>query len=1027
MVGDLPRPAVNVLEPELPVFENTSPEPELSGWISQRRRLLTKGRRRRKPGELSVSFRAATIRTYVQDNQWDIATFGSEGDDYQADSFKGVPSCCALSESEESSSEDEFSSNEKDSDMHSSAYLHPRRRRWPRPAPQCSKGEHEPPWRSVSRVDMDSAHGVGNDLIPERAAVLRLTPLPFRNKPPIRKKAPASKVQQPFIRKDGSEWQYRTGHLEDGLCAFRFFPHLHGEWVRQRMRQLRLPEKEGWYLEPLDLLNEIIHWFKTHRADIATAQAHVRDTGAIDGFQPQIRTWLIPELATHPCARRKVYDWRVAMGAHIRGERDYEVPLLDTTQPGAYWNRDYFAKLFSESKMPDQACEQCVLDTGINVPFLSNWDTILVAAPRGFYAELEFCTQNTLDEIDDDILAGPFPAAPLWPLKMHGRSGVVIFRNGKVKKRDVGDLTGAGRFEEYHTNAGWRMDEDGFFYPILEYVSTADFAKDCAVVQTAWAEDFEIQSCDWSGYYRQLLRSPSLWWLYVALSVSSGCTIDKFAIFGDGSSVPWSNYIMNSLLYGVRFIMMKSWDLTDDCTQWVTRLAARPEWPAQVRAWILDRASCLPLPSAKSWKSLSRAKAFGQIQKFWNFVPIAIGGYFDDGFSGGGESINRAFMAAVLELVSEGGVLASIPKFERFTTQGLQYAMCEQTLTWTLIAESVHTPSHPIILGKEFRIEARVRCDPAERIRLVCNLTQELVRTARNAKTRMVPLAAGERLRGQWNWVTETCKLLRSLLAGLTASMAVSRRVGNSRNRGGRRQLKFEMSRAAHDPDQSSRTWTWSTWKVSSFFPLSYQAENELLQLADAVLRLNATSWYPRRSPVPVERIGYIINDSAGKSSADPRSRRGAAAWLYIAGHENIPYIVEEWGEQALNTLHSTQQEAANASANLTYWANKHPHIEVWIEVLDSRSTVFNFRRVAARRPGLEPVLQQRIDTLAALSARNVRVLSTWAERSLNFIADLLSKYGVGAAVRAIMVRSPNQFLADAPDERTSNVLNHLG
>ena len=968
-----------------------------------------------------VSFGSVTVRSLPR-APLGVGVSDREQRDMVADMYEGMPGLDSIefesSESESSSDEDVIGDRE---------YLHPRRRRWPHPAPQCGAAENEPPWAGISRDEADTAHGVGNDRLGERDEVLRVSPLPFRNKPPIRVAPPPVKAQQPFTRADGSTWAYRTGHLEDGLCSFRFFAHEHGPWVSYRMSQLNIPAKTGWFLSAKQLLDEIIHWFCVHRGDIRRARVQLKNTGSIEDFQPESKTWIIPEKATHPCARRRVYDWRVAMKAHMAGERDYEVPLLDTSSPGAHWNKEFFGKLFQESKMPDQASEQCILETGINVPFLSNWDSILVAAPRGFYAELEFCSETTLDEIERGILDGPHPAAPLWPLKMHGRAGVVIFRNGKVKKRDVGDLSGKGRFEAYHTNAGWCMDSDGFYYPILSYVSTAEFALDCAVVQTAWGSDFEIQTADWRSYYRQLLRHRSLWWLYVALSLEAGCTIDKFAIFGDGSSVPWANYIMNALLYGVRHIMMRTWNLGDDCSQWVPRMQAYKHWPQRVRDWIRDRAAILPQPSSKSWRALSRPQAFTEMQRFWACCPIAIAGYFDDGFSGGGAHINRLFMDSLLILVRDGGVQASIPKFERFTTEGLSYVMSEDTLDWVLNTASQSTPMHAIILGKEFRIRERIRCDPAERLRLVCNLTSEIIRIAHASKTRLVPLAAGERLRGQWNWVTETCKLLRSLLSGLTASMAVSRRIGaGKKGFGHRRVLKFEMSKAAFDNDQSTRTWSWSQWKVSNYFPLSYVAEEELLQLAGAIHRCNATAWYPRRSPVPLTRIGFVVNDSAGKSSSDPRSRRGAAAWLFIEGLDNIPYIIEEWGEQALNTLHSTQQEAGNAAANVDFWAKKYPHIEVWIEILDSRSTVYNFRRVAARRPGLEPVIRQRIQTLHELNARGVRILSIWAARELNFIADLLSKYKVHRAIRALITRAPNQFLADAPDVRPPNVFNTM-
>ena len=381
-----------------------------------------------------------------------------------ADRYMGHPPALLSESSSDSSSE----SDEDEPD-----YPHPRRRRWPHPPPQCSAAEAELPWAYVPRAEMDAAHGVGNDAIPERSAVAAIEPLPFRNAPPVREQAPPTPLQQPAKRADGSDWSPRDGHLEDTFTSFRFYPSEHGAWVSHRMHELGLPLRGGRRLEPAQLLKEIIHWFGVQRADIRGARLLWEAQGHCDDFQPISRTWRIPEGATHPLARRRVYDWRKALAAHIAGDRDYKVPLLDVSPVGAFWNKELFSHLFAESKMPDCMAEQCILETGINVPFTANWDTLLVSAPRGFYAELAFCQETTRAEIASGILEGPFPGPPYWPCKMHGRAGAVIFRNGKTKKRDVGNLTGKGRFEQYHTNAGWSMDSDGFYYPDLDYVSAA--------------------------------------------------------------------------------------------------------------------------------------------------------------------------------------------------------------------------------------------------------------------------------------------------------------------------------------------------------------------------------------------------------------------------------------------------------------------------------------------------------------------------------------------------------------------------
>ena len=367
---------------------------------------------------------------------------------------------------------------------------------------------------------------------------------------------------------------------------------------------------------------------------------------------------------------------------------------------------------------------------------------------------------------------------------------------------------------------------------------------------------------------------------------------------------------------------MQEWDLGDNCSQWVRRLAAQLCWPDSVRTWIAARAKVFLLPDATSWVALTRPQAFRQMKRLWAFVPVAIGGYFDDSFSGSGKVGNACFMRALLRIVREGGVRASIPKFERFCLDGARFDMDPVSYSWMRDPASLLAPQHPTVLGKEFVIKDGIRRDSEERVRVTVNLTREVIRLARASKHRLVPVTAGERLRGQWNRLTETCKLLRTLLFGLSASLAVGQRAGSRREGFARRPLlKFDMARSAfgHASGDGS-SWAWSGWGVTQFFPLSYQAEDELIQLLDAIEGANAVAWLPRRSPVPRGRIGYIVNDSAGKSSIDSRSPRGAAAWLYIEGLDGIPYIIEVWRTLALDILNSSQQESANAATNLEYW-----------------------------------------------------------------------------------------------------------
>ena len=290
----------------------------------------------------------------------------------------------------------------------------------------------------------------------------------------------------------------------------------------------------------------------------------------------------------------------------------------------------------------------------------------------------------------------------------------------------------------------------------------------------------------------------------------------------------------------------------------------------------------------------------------------------------------------------------------------------------------------------------------------------------------MVPVVAGERLRGQWNWVCDTCPEIRSLLFGLTASLAVVGRVGsNNRNFGLRRAQKLRMAEAAYSVDQAT-AWQWPEWEIQQFFPLSHQAELELLEMVRVIPHVNTSAWFPRRSPVSLDRMAFIKSDSAGLSGKDALAARGAAAWLYSTSLDKIPYIIEDWRQDVLESTHSTQQESANATANLSHWGEcpELGHIEVFVEILDSASSVYNLRRMAARRPGLERVLEERVRVIRGLARRGVRVLTLWDARARNDIADRLSKYDVEGARDELLQRAPNKPMSGEQTVRPPNVLN---
>ena len=110
--------------------------------------------------------------------------------------------------------------------------------------------------------------------------------------------------------------------------------------------------------------------------------------------------------------------------------------------------------------------------------------------------------------------------------------------------------------------------------------------------------------------------------------------------------------------------------------------------------------------------------------------------------------------------------------------------------------------------------------------------------------------------------------------------------------------------------------------------------------------------------------------------------------------------------------------------ACLEHAAATYPWVTFFWVVCDSQASMFLCRRVAARRSGMDAVMEAWRTLLMQLSARGVRVGFLWTRRTGATIPDDISKDEMDAARSSVTARCPSQPLAAAPTVRARNVLN---
>jgi len=99
---------------------------------------------------------------------------------------------------------------------------------WPHANTQHPIGRTEMPAASVSALEADHGHGVGNNMIPERGNIARMQALPFMNKPADRARRQTTPIQTLLNERKPKKGSFADLFTRPDQKFFHFDPREHG-------------------------------------------------------------------------------------------------------------------------------------------------------------------------------------------------------------------------------------------------------------------------------------------------------------------------------------------------------------------------------------------------------------------------------------------------------------------------------------------------------------------------------------------------------------------------------------------------------------------------------------------------------------------------------------------------------------------------------------------------------------------------------------------------------------------------------
>ena len=910
------------------------------------------------------------------------------------------------------------------------------------------------PFRApATAAEVAAAFGVASQRTGEEAATSRLRKLPDFNRPadtaPIVPTSMGTYVSPlgltvPPVRVP------RPGHLEDLYqhAVLVFDPKTDGKWVRRQVaRQLQEARRDGrrataadrvWSVAASSLADELVRWREANARDMAEAQsrAAARSRGEQPTrWRPTACPWLIHERHRASWSAGYVWELRFFWDWKSSGVGDGRIVPLRTNLCSAevpcdccyrqrrphHWDTAWLATVAAASACPNRQQISMLCGQGSVMPYTGSMSTVLHTHSRSFFDEIETAIATASTEVAESYICGPHAGPPFEPTVTHGCGIALSVRGGKVKRRHIGNLTAAGELTEFSVNAG--RDTSALH---MEYITSAEFLAALHTVASS-GSPVEIRKFDWANFYRQLLRAPCGWWLAVAMRLPGGFFVDERKIMGDGTCCFSGNDVESVLVFLVRHITMTDvWHFPPAPEDWLAALLAQRWAVGTVRQWILDRASAFGTPTA----DMSVADRMACL---WNLVPAILAGYFDDTMTGGVPAVVEDITTAVFTLIQGLKIDSQYTKFERATTgphyyvyAGTELALDPRGRVWAEDRD-VH---HLQILGKEVDLDSHIRRDSQPRLEYVRRLMEHIIAdAARPASNGLVESVLIEKLLGNLVFITDTARVLRGLLNRTCACLKGHRGYAQ---RGPSRSSAI-LGFQAHGVEVAASVLSWPN-NPTTFCRLTTAAIEEWEAIMLTLPRVNGEHWLPRRSGIGDRGVVFAMSDSAGYEANGvtgefpplPDHPLSGATWLYSHGWPQVEWMQELWNIEVLKRTHSTQQEFANGNAALREIIDRIARGADIVEVFDSQATVHIARRLATRKAGLIPLVEERFALIEQAAARSVRILTLWNGRDEGQIADDFSKSQWPAIRRALHGALPGIPVAAHAIPRGPNLLHRL-
>jgi hypothetical protein len=393
-----------------------------------------------------------------------------------------------------------------------------------------------------------------------------------------------------------------------------------------------------------------------------------------------------------------VYDLR-AWWTAVQGGKPPPLiePLVQSNEQRQCLNATGLKELDSIAPVADRDIFDMMTSSGFDVKTKSDTRMfLLVPNAKIFYNHIEHSIEKVNDELNQNILQGPYIGPPFLPYQTVENSYVV--QKDKERRVGRGDAPYNFLWKEHDCSINANINLEDF--PEMNLPSVMTFAANVATAQTLFNEtndDRHYQEqlyTDWVSFYRWLVPMLLYFWTQCAILAPGGVLVDAGTFFGSSSAPGLANRVMNVLLYFWAAMILllldyvTTWDVTANggaggqCDPGTSNMFERCGYSSQDYTDTARTARRLvhgiPYHHATGWDAAdatrqwrqrrfnaARTAGLNMRQSIWQSIPYTASGFFDDSQQSGAACFLLIILGTVMRLAELSGVKVSMPKLIR--------------------------------------------------------------------------------------------------------------------------------------------------------------------------------------------------------------------------------------------------------------------------------------------------------------------------------------------------------------------------